>query len=927
MKSKGILLFIILFLSASPALAQQKGKTESDRFTLLFRGTPIEEAIKELVTKTKIDLIYDPSILSAQRVFSLSKNEYPEQILTNILKGTNLDYIQLSSGTYVIIRSAVSEPRYGSLAGMVLDKSTGKPLEGANVLIADATTGTSSNQAGRFTIAQLLTGKYEVTITYVGYKPVRDTVSIPRQDNSLRKFYLESRPVFVEPLVVSSIQKRLPYYNSGTEEVTNLTNSLSSYTGSPDALKSIESVMGVNFSIPLADFNIQGGAEGEHQVMLDGVPIYNPVSFGRLTGAFSPYALQKVTVHKAGYESSVGSQLSGIIAIDQDLPADEETNAMLQVDPLSVNGRINIATSIGEGISYKTMIAGRNNIWRWYQKPSLSNTLENWDHLDPVIAGNLINNGMENVLFEKVSHRSDVNFYDLHWSNEIAFNDFHTTYFSYYRGTNYLQTRLLSDNSNPQSGTPESMYTRDTYDWLNDIVRLEHNWLINSRWQSQFSFSYSNHYSNHHFGMASTEDISGVPQDNTQLINSLNRYIDEQPHTGDQNLIRETSLNAGFEYSLNQNHKLNFGLESKIIDYSFSLSDLFYHFSSSRNSTVMLIGFLEDEYSLNLNTKLTGGSRFTYIPDRQKFYVEPRISAQTDLQETVLGFVSFKLSGGLYRQYVNQFDLTNVGPSSIVPSIRFWVPVDFTTDVPKSYHASSEILLEPQETLSIKWEGYYKWNPTILSLDYHALLEEPDIPNTTFNSQNTFIEQGKSYSYGTGLSVEKLFEDPMMEVSLSYEYSLARKKTPKRFNGQYVTTPWNEPHKLTAAVNWNILPSLLTTVRWQSIWGRSWAYNQAYYDYLPIDDNQLQYGSLSFDTPSNDTLTPYYQLDIGFSWSQNINRSKVQLRLDLVNILDRRNTLEKRLNPEQSLQGTLQYATQLKTLPGFTPSIGIRFIY
>jgi len=910
----------------SSSFAQNNGRTASERYTLMFRGTPIEEAIKELVDKTQIDLIYDPSILSSQQVFSLSKNQTPEQILSNILEGTNLDYIQLSSGTYVIIKSAQNRSRYGSLAGMVLDKNTGKPLEDANILIADASTGTSSNSAGRFTIAPLLTGKYEVAVTYVGYRTVRDTVSIPLNSENPRKFYLESRPVFIEPLVVSSIQPRLPYNKSGSEEVNNLTQTLSSYTGSPDAMKGVQSVMGVNFSIPLADFNIQGGAEGEHQVMLDGVPIYNPASFGRLTGAFSPYALQKVTVHKAGYRPSIGSQLSGIISITQDLPGEEENNAMLQANPLSLNGRINLTTSLGKGIEYKTMIAGRTNIWRWYQKPTLSNTLENWDRLDPIISGNLINNGMDGALFEQASHQSDVNFYDLHWSNEIAFNDFHTTYLSYYRGKNYLQTRLLSNNSD-QNGIPESMYTRDTYDWMNDILRLEHNWLINSRWQTQFSLSYSNHYSNHHFGMASTEDIASAPGNNNQLINNLDQYIDSQPHTGDQSLIREYSFNANFEYSLNRNHKLNFGIEPKIVDYSFKLSDLFYHFSSSRSSTFMLSGFLEDDYTLNLNTKITTGSRFTYVPNRQKFFLEPRISAQTDFQETALGFVSLRLSGGLYRQYVNQFDVTNVGPSSIVPSIRFWVPVDFTTDVPKSYHTSSEILVEPQETLSLKWEGYYKWNPTILMLDYHALLEQPDDPNAKFNRQSTFIEHGKRYSYGTGVSAEKLFEELMMELSLSYEYSISKQRSPKRFNGQYVTAPWNEPHKLTAAVNWNIFSSFMITVRWQSIWGRSWAFNKSYYDYLPINNNRSQYGTVDFNSPSNDILSPYHQLDVGFNWSWDLNDSKIKLRLDLVNLLDRKNTLEKRLIPEQSSQGALQYAIQRKNLPGFTPSVGIRFIY
>lgn len=926
MKLKSILLFFLLLFSISSGFAQNNGRTASERYTLLFRGTPIEEAIKELVNKTQIDLIYDPSILNSKQVFSLSRNQTPEQILSNILEGTSLDYIQLSSGTYVIIKSAQNQSRYGSLAGMVLDKSTGKPLEDANILIADASTGTSSNHAGRFTTAPLLTGKYEVTVTYVGYRTVRDTVSIPLKSENPRKFYLESRPVFIEPLVVSSIQPRLPYNKSGSEEVNNLTETLSSYTGSPDAMKSVQSVMGVNFSIPLADFNIQGGSEGEHQVMLDGVPIYNPVSFGRLTGAFSPYALQKVTVHKAGYRPSVGSQLSGIISIDQDLPGEEENNAMLQADPLSLNGRINLTTSLENGIEYKTMIAGRSNIWRWYQKPTLSNTIENWDSLDPIIAGNLINNGMDGVFFEQGSHQSDVNFYDLHWSNEIAFNDFHTTYLSYYRGKNYLQTRLLSNN-NDQNGVPESMYTRDTYDWMNDILRLEHNWLINSRWQTQFSLSYSNHYSNHHFGMASTEDIASVPSNNNQLINNLDQYIDSQPHTGDQSLMREYSFDANFEYSLNRNHKLNFGIEPKIIDYSFKLSDLFYHFSSSRSSTFMLSGFLEDEYTLNLNTKITAGSRFTYVPNQQNFYLEPRLSAQTDFQETALGYVSLKLSGGLYRQYVNQFDVTNVGPSSIVPSIRFWVPVDFTTDVPKSYHTSSEILVEPQETLSLKWEGYYKWNPTILMLDYHALLEQPDDPNAKFNRQSTFVEHGKRYSYGTGVSAEKLFKELMMELSLSYEYSISKQRSPKRFNSQYVTAPWNEPHKFTAAVNWNIFSSFMLRVKWQSIWGRSWAFNKAYYDYLPINNNRSQYGTVDFNSPSNDSLSPYHQLDVGFNWSWDLTDSKIQLRLDLVNLLDRKNTLEKKLIPEQSPQGSLQYAIQRKNLPGFTPSVGIRFIY
>ena len=927
MKFKSLFLFCLLLASSSPGVAQDKNDQKANTYTLLFRGTPIEKAIKELVEETKIDLIFDPSILTSHTVFSQPKNKTPEEILSKILEGTSLDYIQLSSGTYVIIKSAENKPRYGGLAGRVYDKSTGKPLEGANVLIADASTGTSSNQAGHFTIAPLLTGSYEVTVTYVGYKPVRDTVSIPVNSRTQKKFYLESRPVFVEPIVISSIQRRLPFYNSGSDEVTDLTESLSSYTGSPDAMKSINSVMGVNFSIPFADFNIQGGADGEHRVLLDGTPVYNPVSFGRLTGAFSPYALNKITVHKAGYRASLGSQLSGIISIDQDIPEEDENNIMVQGDPLSVNGRINLTASLGKNTEIKTMLAGRSNIWRWYQKPILSNTLKDWDRLDPIITGTLINGTPREVTFDRVEHRSDVDFYDLHWSNEISFSEFHTSYFSFYSGTNFVQTKLLSNSTQPDATVPESMYTRDTYDWLNNALRLEHNWLISSRLQAQFGLSYSKHESNHHFGMAGTDDIAYIPGDNERLINRFDNYIDGQPHTGDENFVRESSFNATFEYSLNRDHKIGIGIEPKVVDYSFRLSDLFYHFASSGNSTFMLSGFLEDEFSLTYNTKIIGGSRFTYVPGQQSFFAEPRLSVQTDFQQTPLGFISLKLSGGLYRQFINQFDVTNPGPSSLVPSIRFWVPVDYTTDVPKSYHASAEALIEPTENLTFRWEGFYKSNPSILAIDYHALIEDPTDPQLKFDKQNTFIEQGKSYSLGTGISAEKLFEDLLMELSVSYQYSLAEQKFNKRFDGRFVSTPWNEPHKLSAAINWNILPSVITTIRWQSIWGRSWAFNRAYYDYLSIDQNQSQFGTVNFNSPSDDKLNPYHQLDLAVSYSQQLSNSKIQLRLDLINILDRHNTLEKRLIPEQSSGGSIQYSGQNKTLPGFSPSISLRFIY
>ncbi|MFH5831057.1 carboxypeptidase-like regulatory domain-containing protein [Halalkalibaculum sp. DA384] len=919
------LTFLLLFLAfaATKITAQDTGQTK--RHTMIFRDVPIEQALKELVETTGIDLIYNPGLLNDQQIFSISKDQLPEDILSDILQETNLDYILLSSGTFLLIKSPSTPSEFGSFAGAVYDKSTGEPLDGANILLADASTGTSTNRAGRFTIAPLLTGKYEVTITYVGYKAVRDTILVPAQTDSPSRFYLEARPVFVEPLIVSSIQPRLPYYSPEGEEVNNLTG-WGSYSGSTDAIRSINAVMGINFSLSLADLHLQGGAAGDHQVLLDGVPVYNPVSLGRLTGAFSPYALEKITIHKAGFGAEEGSQLSGIIEVKQDLADHTENTVTLQADPLNANARVDFAADLSDGTTLKTMIAGRGNFWRWYQKPSLSGTLEQWDRLDPLLIETLLENRSVASSFRPLFHDSDIRFYDFHMRNQLQFNAFHTSSLSLYQGKNYLQTQLLSHNDNTESDVPDFMYTRDGYHWLNTIGTFQHDWLASSRLNASFSASVSSHRSSHHFAMANSDQLVAPSGDINRVREQLGNLVDRQGHSGDRNRLTETTFEANFDYSLHTDHSVGFGLESKIVDYAFSLSDPFYHPTSTGKTQLILSGFIDDEMALSYNTNLVAGTRFTYIPDHQKIFAEPRLSLQYDKPGTPLGYISGNISTGIYRQFVNQFDVTSVGPSAIVPSNRFWVPADYTTDIPKAYHMGAELLVEPTEHLALRWETFYKWQPNMLALNYHALLSTPESTTDHFEDQINFIVSGKSYTYGTGFNISQFIESWKMEAMLSYQYTLARRKIPNRFDGRFMESPWNNPHKLMGSVNWNIAGGLTTTLRWKSIWGRSWAFKRAYYDYLTIHQNQTGFGSHSVTSPSDDILPPYHQLDLSISYGRGLGDRRIRVRADFINLLDRHNTLEKQIVPQPTSGGT-EYKIRERTLPGLTPSLSIELFF
>lgn len=205
-------------------------------------------------------------------------------------------------------------PRRGHLAGVVVDKATGEPLPHANVLLADANTGTATNKAGFYSFSSLLSGPHRIVATYVGYETTVDSVWVPPGDSVQQRIALRPQSVAAAPVVVNSLQQRLPSRRLGKGVLPAGHLAQLGSIGVPDVARGTGSLLGVALQPPLADLHIQGGATGEHQTRLDGVPIRSPVTMGRLLGAFSPLALGRLTVYKAGFRTEQGSLTSGVVA-------------------------------------------------------------------------------------------------------------------------------------------------------------------------------------------------------------------------------------------------------------------------------------------------------------------------------------------------------------------------------------------------------------------------------------------------------------------------------------------------------------------------------------------------------------------------------------------------------------------------------------
>lgn len=919
--NRNILSLFLGFLLLLPAALQAQDSSDANSYTFIARGESLDFTLQRLVQKTDIDLIYDPQLMSDEPVFVRAKDKSPEDILRLILEETDLDFIQLSSGTYVLVRNTRQKTPRGSMTGKVVDKTTGQPLSGAHVMLADASGGASTNRSGYFNIPKLEPGHYEITVTYVGYRPVKDTVWVPA-DNPIQQYIsLETKPVWVEPIIVSDTQKLLPAADSFTGKVENPQETM---LGTIDAVKSMNTVMGINFNLALADYHIQGGNTGQHQLRLDGVPVYNPVSMGRLIGAFNPYALGPINIHKAGYSTSVGSQLSGVVDLKHDLNKQQNQSLLVQADPLSVNGRFDYHLNNEGGPDINLMLAGRSNIWRWYEKPELAKTFREWDQVDPLLTNSLLDISSTNMNYLQENHSSDIRYSDLHLAASIEHSDFQTTKISAYRGKNFLQTDLFSQNVELAFDAPNYMSTIDRYNWTNWMGKVEHEWLVNPRLDANISAYMTRHTFRHQYSMGNNLNTSLNAFES--VSDQLRTAAIQNMSTGDQNGVTESGLETNISYSVSNNYQIKSGLKLTHLDYQFHLSDLYVNTAHSESTSFLLSNFVQNNIFLSNQTSLSAGSRFTFIPSRDLVFAEPRLSIQHDEPETPFGYLSAKLSGGIYRQFINQFDVSNIAPSALVPSMRFWVPADFSTDVPKAYHLSGNLLWEPNEFWTAEIESYYKWMPTTLSLDYRKLFVFSVGGSQNLAQQAQFITDSQQYAYGSGLSIQRVLPALQMQLTGKYQFSRVQRRIGYRFNGEYETVPWNHPHQFNFRAEWQAFSDFMVLFQWKSIWNRSWGFRKAYYDYLAIygADNLSDY---NFDDPSGDRLPAYHQLNAGVSYNFKLKKGTLQMRMDVFNLLDHSNVMNWWLYPTTTDNEEVSYEMRERQMPGFSPSVSIKFSF
>lgn len=891
---------------------------QSQPHELSLRDVPVEAALEQVVSLTGINLIFSSEVGRDRTTLCRIRDSDPEKLLRCVVHGAGLDYYRLSSGTYVVINSPEDVPAYGTFTGQVLDRITGEPVANASLEVPGGRHRSLTNDGGYFVLPGLLPGRLEVHVSRMGYTPIRLPITVAPSGNERRQIRLTPVAVELDPILVEGMER----IGGGLSELLYPAGLPSNEVGpSRDMAGVLRAGMGVSRRPLFADLSIQGSAPGETVVRLDGVPVFDPVSLGRSRSAFSPLALRRITLRRAGYAAEHGSHSGGIVDLEHAVSApDGRAGVTALFDPYSINASLSTPIRIlgGDG---SLMIAGRESMWDIYREASLDETLREWNQVDPVLMRSAVGDRIrfaDALVFQPNRQGSDLDFSDIHVATRLRFSDFRTFDASFYRGTNRVETELLSASSEDASDEIDRIFlTADHYSWSNTMAQASMDFLVGTRSSIRGRVWGSQHELVHRYGIAEGADVGFDPNQGPDDLSvdeahvRLRTLLADGAAEDDGNRLEELGFEVTGDLAAGGGHFLSGGAEVVRVESVTHLLNGFVRPVTSRTNGWRLSGFLQDRWSVTRSLTLNGGVRYTSLGD-SRVYAEPRGSVRLDGRSGSLGTWSFRVAGGLYRQYLNQFEITNLGPSALVPQVRFWIPAssDGGTAPARSRHLSAELAFRPWRNWEIRVESYHKWLDRIMALDYALLLSDSPPANGDATA-SSFIGESSGVAYGTGIWLG--WDRETARVRVSYDWSVSRRTFPSRFDGREQPVPWNGPHAMRLQVRYPIFGGFSIEGESNNTWGRTWALRQAYYDFLTVQE--VEDGPV-VGLPGGDPLPSLHFVDLGVSWLSRVGGAVAEFRMEVRNALTGRQIFDHSLRRIPASSGAVQYEVMERLYPG-----------
>jgi len=139
----------------------------------------LKEVLDEIEEIFEVYFVYESNLIVDQRIppYKNRRRKGLEYNLRKVLRHTGLEFVKVAETTFVIVKT----DKKGILQGKVLERNK-QVLTGATIRVQGKDEGVVSDLDGNYKL-ELPAGQHQLEISYVGYKPILQTVFIPPSDS------------------------------------------------------------------------------------------------------------------------------------------------------------------------------------------------------------------------------------------------------------------------------------------------------------------------------------------------------------------------------------------------------------------------------------------------------------------------------------------------------------------------------------------------------------------------------------------------------------------------------------------------------------------------------------------------------------------------------------------------------------------------
>ncbi|WP_316842541.1 TonB-dependent receptor [Pedobacter gandavensis] len=201
-----------------------------------------------------------------------------------------------------------------TISGNVTDAKTGETLIGASVRISGGSNAASMSNAYGFYSLSIPEGKYEIAVSFIGYKTTLKEVQITKD---LRLNFALDEDNQLNEVVISAIKKNenVSSPQMGLQKLSvREINDVPVLLGERDVLKTLQLLPGIKSAGEgNSGFYVRGGATDQNLILLDEAPVYNASHLLGFFSTFNSDAIKDVSVYKGGMPAQYGGRLASVL--------------------------------------------------------------------------------------------------------------------------------------------------------------------------------------------------------------------------------------------------------------------------------------------------------------------------------------------------------------------------------------------------------------------------------------------------------------------------------------------------------------------------------------------------------------------------------------------------------------------------------------